>query len=335
MSTDTSTFVAAPDAPFGSVFGPLMAVARFDGAAWTAAATVPCESFALHPGTHALHYGSSCFEGLKAHRFPDGRVVTFRAEAHVARLLQSTARLCLPVPSAALAADLIAMAVHANEAVAPASPGSLYLRPTVLGTDVTIGAAAHPSETAIFYVLACPVGDYLPPRPLTVSVETVTPRTTPQFGVVKSGANYAMALTPIMAAREKYGADQVLFAPGGQLQETGASNIVLIDGDHLLTPALTEAYLHGVTRDSLLRLARHRGWTVEEREVSLDECVAWIARPHAELALSGTAAVVAPVGTLVVDGTSLPVGARGEWPRTAELRAALIDIQIGKASFDW
>ena len=80
-----------------------------------------------------------------------------------------------------------------------------------------------------------------------------------------------MALSPIMAARERYGADQVLFAPGGQLQETGASNIVLIDGDHLLTPALTDAYLHGVTRDSLLRLARHRGWTVEEREVSLDE----------------------------------------------------------------
>ncbi|MET0460240.1 MAG: branched-chain-amino-acid transaminase [Ilumatobacteraceae bacterium] len=326
---------AAPSAPFGSVFGPAMAVAHFDGASWSAPEVVALDSFALHPGTHALHYGSSCFEGLKAHRYPDGRVVTFRADAHVARLQQSTARLCLPVPSAALVAELIALTVDANEAVAPASPGSLYLRPTVLGTDVTIGAAAHPSETAILYVLACPVGDYLPPRPLTVAVETVTPRTTPQFGVVKSGANYAMALTPIMAARERYGADQVLFAPGGQLQETGASNIVLIDGERLLTPALTEAYLHGVTRDSLLRLARHRGWTVEEREVSLDECVAWIARPHAELALSGTAAVVAPVGTLVVDGEPLPVGARGEWPRTAELRAALIDIQVGRSSFDW
>ena len=87
---------AAPDAPFGSVFGPAMAVSRFDGVSWSAPEVVALDSFALHPGTHALHYGSSCFEGLKAHRYPDGRVVTFRAEAHIARLLQSTARLCLP-----------------------------------------------------------------------------------------------------------------------------------------------------------------------------------------------------------------------------------------------
>ena len=205
----------------------------------------------------------------------------------------------------------------------------------MLGTDVTIGAAASPSATAVLYVLACPVGDYLPPRPLTIAVETTTPRTTPQFGVVKTGANYAMALAPIIEARERFGADQVLFAPGGRLEETGASNVVLIDGQHLLTPALTDAYLHGVTRDSLLRLARHRGWSVEEREVGLDECVEWIARPDAELALTGTAAVVAPVGTLVVDGEPLTVGTAGRSPRTAELRAALIDIQTGRASFDW
>ena len=92
---------AAPDAPFGSVFGPAMAVARFDGVAWSAPEVVALESFALHPGTHALHYGSSCFEGLKAHRQPGRRAsATFRADAHVARLRQSTARLCLPVPPA-------------------------------------------------------------------------------------------------------------------------------------------------------------------------------------------------------------------------------------------
>ncbi len=229
---------------------------------------------------------------------------------------------------------LIEMTVAANESVAPEPPGALYLRPTELGTDVTIGAAASPSETAILYVLACPVGDYLPPRPLTISVETVTPRTTPQFGLVKAGANYAMALAPIMEARERDGADQVLFAPGGQLQETGASNIVMIDGEHLVTPALTDAYLHGVTRDSLLTLARHLGWSVEERDVMVDELVEWVGRPTAEVALSGTAAVVAPVGTLVVDGRRLAVG-RGDAPSTAALRAALIDIQTGRSAFDW
>ena len=120
--------------------------------------------------------------------------------AHVARLRQSAARLCLPVPPAPLVAALIDLAIAENASLTPASPGALYLRPTLLGTDVTIGAAAHPSATAILYVLACPVGDYLPPGRLTVAVETVTPRTTPQFGVVKTGANYAMALAPIMAA---------------------------------------------------------------------------------------------------------------------------------------
>ncbi len=186
----------------------------------------------------------------------------------------------------------------------------------------------------MLYVLACPVGDYLPPRPLTIAVETAMPRTTPQFGVVKTGANYAMALAPIMAARQQHGADQVLFAPGGVVQETGASNVLLIDGDEVLTPALTDAYLHGVTRDSLLRLATSFGWRVTEREITVDEVAAWIARPGAELALTGTAAVVAPVGTLVVDGVAHPVGS-GAAPRTNELRDALIAIQTGRTPAPW
>ncbi len=88
----------ATAAPFGSVFGPSMAVSRFDGASWSPPEVVDVASIAMHPGTHSLHYGSACFEGLKAHRFPDGRVVPFRPDVHVARLRQSTARLCLPVP---------------------------------------------------------------------------------------------------------------------------------------------------------------------------------------------------------------------------------------------
>jgi branched-chain amino acid aminotransferase len=338
MSTDTTepvTVPAAPTAPFGSVFGPVMSVARFDGSSWSTPGAAATDSFALHPGTHALHYGSSCFEGLKAHRQPDLSVRPFRADAHVARLRQSATRLCLPVPPAELATALIDLAVEANGHLTPASPGALYLRPTMLGTDVTIGSAATPSQTAILYVLACPVGAYLPPGRLTVAVETVTPRTTPQFGVVKTGANYAMALSPIMAAREHVGADQVLFAPGGVVQETGASNVMLLDGERILTPALTDAYLHGVTRDSLLRLARSFGWSVDERDVTVDDCLEWIARPGAELALTGTAAIVAAVGSLVVDGVAHPVGATGSSPRTEQLRDALLDIQTGRATFDW
>lgn len=331
----TSTPRPAPTGAFGSVFGPQMSVARFDGERWSEPELAPLDSFSMHPGTHALHYGSACFEGLKAHRQADGSSKPFRADAHAARMAQSAERLCLPVPPVELTERLIAMVVEANEELVPDPPGAMYLRPTLLGTDETIGAAAHPSETAIMFVLACPVGDYLPPRPLTIVVETEMPRTTPQFGVVKAGANYAMALTPIMAARQHHGADQVLFAPGGIVQETGASNIVLIDGEHLVTPALTNAYLHGITRDSLLKVARSLGWQVEERELTVDDVVEWIARPAAELALTGTAAVVGAVGTLIVDGEPHPVGTAGQAPRTAELRQALIDIQTGRAAFDF
>ena len=143
-----------PTAPFGSVFAPLMALSRFDGATWSEPELAGVDTFALHPGTHALHYGSSCFEGLKAHRQPDGSVVPFRSDAHAARLRESARRLCLPVPPAELTTALIDLTVAAAADDTPASPGSLYLRPTLLGTDVTIGAAAHPSTTAILYVLA-------------------------------------------------------------------------------------------------------------------------------------------------------------------------------------
>jgi len=330
--TDTAG-APAPTGAFGTNFGRVMSVAHARDGAWSAVDVAPLDSFTLHPGTHALHYGSSCFEGLKAHRQPDGSVRAFRADAHVERFRQSAARLRLPVPSSALAAELIDEAVAANAALTPESPGSLYVRPTLLGTDVTIGAAAHPSSSAVAYVLVCPVGDYLPPRPLTIAVETTIPRTTPQFGVVKSGANYAMALPIIEAARAEHRADQVLFAPGGTLQETGASNVMLLDGNRLLTPALTDAFLHGVTRDSLLQVARSLGWEVEERDVTVDDCLDWIARPRAELILTGTAAVIATVGTLVVGGTAHAVGSPGVNPSATTLRDRLIAIQTGRASF--
>jgi branched-chain amino acid aminotransferase len=330
---------AAPAPPaaapaFGTEFAPLMAVSRFDGSSWTAPVLCPLESLQLHPGTHALHYGSACFEGLKAHRQPDGSVRAFRARDHVARLRQSAGRLCLPVPDTALAARAIALTLDAAADVTPDAPGALYLRPTLLGADASIGAAAHPSRSAVFYVLACPVGDYLPPRPLTIAVETSTPRTTPQFGVVKAGANYAMALPVVEAARRDHGADQVVFARSGVIEETGASNIVLIDGQTIVTPALTDGFLHGVTRDSLLRLARDVGWSVEERTVTVDELVAHAGRPHGEVALTGTAAVVAPVGTLVVDGRRIPVGDPSA-PRATELRDRLIAVQTGREPADW
>ena len=129
-----------------------MAVPRFDGASWSPPEVVATDALTLHPGTHALHYGSSCFEGLKAHRQPNGAVVTFRADMHVARLRQSAARLRLPVPPGRSRGRADRPHRRSQRGVVPSPPGSLYLRPTMLGTDVTIGAAATPSARPMLYV---------------------------------------------------------------------------------------------------------------------------------------------------------------------------------------
>lgn len=330
----TSSEHSATAARFGTVFAEHMAVARFDDGRWSPLEVVSPDSVVVHPASHALHYGSACFEGLKAHRFPDGSVHAFRADDHVRRLVQSATRLCLPVPPNELVAQAIAETVRTNAELTPEPPGSLYLRPILVGTDLDIGAAAAPSHSALLYVLASPVGEYLPPRPLRIVVETELPRTTPQFGVVKTGANYAMALGVIGEARARHGADQVLFAPGGRVEETGAANVVLVADGHLLTPALTDGFLHGITRDSLLRLVRDQGWTVEERAVTLDEMRDWIGRPEVEMALTGTAAVLASVGEVVIDGEVVPVGS-GATTVVAGLRSALTAVQTGRAPADW
>jgi branched-chain amino acid aminotransferase len=323
-STETTTAL-----PFGSVVAGQMVVSRTAGgvfAPWTVQAVAPLD---LHPAAHALHYGSSCFEGLKAYRGEDGAVRIFRPADHAERMRISAEVVCLPVPDAATVVGMIRAAVEANLAEVPAPPGALYLRPTLIGVDANIGAAASPSREALLYVIASPVGDYFDTsRALTVAVETRLPRSTPQFGRVKSGANYAMALGITTRARAA-GADQVLFAPGGDVQETGASNFLLLDDDRVVTRDLDGSFLAGITRNSVLALARDLGYTVEERPVSVTELLEWAER--GEAALSGTAAGLSGVGTLLHDDRRIQVGTGAVGPNTHRLRSALIAVQRGQA----
>lgn len=317
---------------FGTVMAPHMAVATTTDGVFAPAEVVPTGPIELHPAAHALHYGSACFEGLKAHGGVDGKVRLFRADRHAERLRASANRLLLPVPPTDLVAQALHDVVAANLDVVPDAPGALYLRPVLLGIDPNIGAAAAPSTEALLYVLASPVGDYFRGgnTGLTLAVETELPRTTPQFGQVKSGANYAMALGVTRRAREEHGADQVLFAPGGDVQETGAANFLLVDDRRVVTKALDGSFLHGVTRDSVLTLAGDLGYTVEERDISIDEVADWAAT--GEAALAGTAAVLAPVGALVHRGERIQFGDGAMGPNTARLRDALLAIQRGQAA---
>ena len=321
-------------APFGSLFGDQMTIATLEaGGDYTYPGhAVPMENLSLHPGTHALHYASACFEGLKAHRQIDGSLAIFRVDDHARRMVQSVGRLSMQVPTAELIRTLIIDAVEANAAFTPDPPGSLYIRPTLIGTLTNIGAAAAPSDSALLYVITSPVGDYFAGgiRPLTIHIETEIPRTTPQFGMVKSGANYVMALGPTLDAKRDHAADQVLFATGGDITETGASNFFLVDDDRLITRNLDESFLHGVTRASVLTLAADLGYQIEERSVPLDELRAWV--EHGEAFLSGTAAVLAPVGAITVAGERLQVRDGEPGSNTLRLREALTDIQLGKSA---
>ena len=131
---------------FGTAFADSMALAYFRDGAWTAPEIGPVEPLAIHPSAHVLHYASTCFDGLKAYRYPDGSVKIFRLESHVARLRRSAERVCLPVPSAEMLTQVLMEVVRANRDAVPDYPGSLYLRPVIMGTDHDIGAAGHASQ---------------------------------------------------------------------------------------------------------------------------------------------------------------------------------------------
>lgn len=320
-------------AAFGTVFMPEMALARYEDNHWSPIDIVSSDSLTLHPGAHVLHYSSTCFEGLKAFRHSDGSVNIFRMDANIARMAQSSELLNLPAIDKAQLGQMIVDIVRRFAASVPEAPGSMYIRPTHIGTEPAIGKAAAPTDTSLLYVLLSPVGDYFSGggKALTLLLEEDGMRCAAHMGMVKSGGNYASALGPILRARASHDADQVLFCPNGDVQETGAANFILIDGDEIITKGLDRSFLHGITRDSILTLARDRGMTVTERDLTVDELVERAAKPGAEAALSGTAAVLTPVGTLIRDGKAITVGSGEAGATTLSLRKALNQIQWGEA----
>ncbi len=320
-------------AAFGTVFMPEMAISWFDNSQWSPAEFVSSDSIQLHPGAHVLHYSSTCFEGLKAFRHEDGSIKIFRMDKNIERFAQSSRLLALPEIDKAATAKMIIDIVKHFASEVPEPPGSMYIRPTHIGTEPAIGKAAAPSVSSCQYVLLSPVGDYFSGGDTTLRLllEENGARCAAHMGMIKSGGNYASALRPIMNARESHKADQVLFCPNGDVQETGAANFLLIDGDEVITKALDESFLHGVTRDSVLTIARDLGMKVSERQLTVEELLERAAKPGCEAALSGTAAVLTSVGTLLHNDKEYKVGNGGVGETTLKLRQALNAIQWGKA----
>lgn len=316
---------------FGTKFCDHIAIARYADGTWQAASIEPLQPIPMHPAAHVFHYASSCFEGFKAYKWADGKARIYRLFDHVARMQKSAESLRMPIPDAALLSSMVMDLVARQVDDIPSPPSSLYLRPTLIGTLENIGAAAAPTTEATLFVLASPVGDYFAggAASLKVLVEDQRARSTEQLGSTKTGGNYAAALGPTLDAKAEFGVDQVLFCPNGDVQETGASNFLLISDSEIITKPLDSSFLHGMTRDSVLKLADGLGYEVNERNISVPELLELVATHEA--ALSGTAACLSPVGALVFGGTEIKVRDGNPGPNTERLRKALQDIQYGLA----
>ena len=318
---------------FGTEFMPEMIISRFAGNQWSDTSFVPSDSLTLHPGSHVLHYASTCFEGLKAFRHPDNSVKIFRMDQNVNRFEQSSRLMALPDVAKPMLAQMIVDIVARFKENVPDTPGSMYIRPTHIGTEAAIGKAASPSIESLMYVLLSPVGDYFSSDvSLRLVLDDVGMRCTPDNGMIKSGGNYASALKHMIRAKTEFNADQVLFCSAGGVTETGAANFLLIDGDEIITKALDESFLHGVTRDSILTLAKEQGYTVTERDLTAEELVERGQHPDCEAALSGTAAVLASVGTFIFHNKEYTVGNGLAGPKVTQLKKSLNEIQWGLAA---
>ena len=316
-------------AEFGKAFTTQMVVSNYQDDQWSAPKVQPLAPFSFHPATHVLHYSSTCFEGLKAYRWSDGSIHLFRYQDNIKRLRNSATALCLPVPSYEMLETAIFAAVKAVEQEIPDLPGALYIRPTLIGTELNIGAAGRGSKEALLYVITSPVGDYFSGgvRALKLLIDDENMRSTPRFGQVKTGGNYAASLTSVTEARKEYGADQVLFCPGGQVQETGAANFILIKNKQIITKKLDGSILPGITRDSILKLAKTQGYEVKEIDYTVEELLSWL--PDSEAFLSGTAAVISPVGSMVFQGIEYQVGDGQVGEQSMQLKSLLTGIQNG------
>ena len=314
-----------------------MAVATWTAAdGWHDSAIVPYGPFTLDPATAVLHYAQEIFEGLKAYRHADGSVWMFRPDKNASGLLRSSRRLAMPPSRAGFLGSLEAL-VAADAAWVPSTgEQSLYLRPFMFASEAFLGV--RPAKRVTYSCIASPAGPYFSGgfKPVRIWISTTYTRAAPGgTGAAKCGGNYAASLVAQQEAGE-HGCDQVMFADAAThewLEELGGMNVYLITSDHeLITPELSGSILEGVTRDSILELAKEFGLTPVERRVGVPELLDGIRSGFVtELFACGTAAVTTPIGSLQL-GDEVYTVADGEAGETTDvLRTALLDIQYGRA----
>ena len=291
---------------FGKNFTDHMFIADHYEGEWRDCRIVPFGDLNLHPATFALHYGQSIFEGLKAERSPDNKILLFRPDANAERFRLSAERLAMPVVPDDLFLQSIAELIKVDAGWVPQGIAntSLYVRPFLFGTDPILGVKI--GQHYRFVVIIGPVGSYYA-EPVNVLIQEKYVRAFPGgTGAAKFSGNYSATLLPVKEAMEQ-GCNQILWTDGLEhkyFQEIGTMNIFFQIGDTLITPSLEEGtILHGVTRDSILKLAKDKGIKAEERKISVDEFMqAYENKSLLDMFGAGTAAVVNPIAGFVYHG---------------------------------
>jgi branched-chain amino acid aminotransferase len=327
------------DPGFGRVFTDHMVTIRYsDAKGWHDAKVGPRAPLTLDPATAVLHYAQEIFEGLKAYRLADGTMALFRPEQNARRFQRSAKRLAMPE----LPEDMFLQACKQLVQVdkdwfPPVDGGSIYLRPFMIASEVFLGV--KPSSEYLFMVIASSAGNYFKSGAPAISIwvsEQYTRAARGGTGAAKCGGNYAASLVAQSEAIRQ-GCDQVVFLDAAEhrwVEELGGMNLFfLFDDGSLLTPPADGTILEGITRDSVLTLARAQGLTVREELYAMDQ---WRADAESgrlvEVFACGTAAVVTPVGTVKSTQGAFTIGAGGAGQMTQQIRTKLVDIQRGAAA---
>jgi branched-chain amino acid aminotransferase len=309
------------------------------GRGWHDARVIGYGAIELDPSALVLHYAQEIFEGLKAYRWADGSIVSFRAEANAARMRSSARRIAIPELPDELFIESLRQLIAVDKAWVPRAGGeeSLYLRPFVFATEPGLGV--RPAKQFRYLVIASPSGAYFKNgiKPVSVWVSTEYVRACPGgTGAAKFGGNYAASLVAQAEAVEN-GCEQVVWLDAVErryIEEMGGMNLFFVFGGdgstRLVTPELSGSLLPGITRDSLLQLATDAGFTVEERKIDIEE---WQKKTAAgeitEVFACGTAAVITPISHVKYGGTGFTVGDGEPGEMTMALRDTLTGIQRG------
>ena len=328
---------------FGKIFTDHMFIMDYtEGQGWHDARVVPYGPFVMDPACTVFHYAQEIFEGMKCYRRKDGGLQLFRPRDNFARMNRSAARMGMPDIDIEQALAGLLELIRVDADWVPSAPGtSLYIRPTMIATDVMLGV--HASYTYRFYIICSPSGAYYPKglAPVGIYVEPELVRAVKGgVGFTKTGGNYAASILAGELAKKK-GFEQVLWLDGREnkyIEEVGAMNMFFKIGGQLVTPPLMGSILGGITRDSIIKLASHMGMEVEERRLTVEEVFEASENGELEEAFgSGTAAVVSPVGRLAWNDKEITISGGEIGACTQKFYDTLTGIQFGDLEdpFDW